>query len=201
LEARKLLAENEELSPRADLEDDEFLFDIDCDVAGSEIGMKMTMDSPLMRAPFQPGHGIGYGRNPFSKLYESIEEEGEEEEGDGKYPEGFVTFPPHEKFPKVSEISVSLKNTMLSEASKKHMKHSGGKADNGHYGNTSSGRRSANEKLPTSISFVSMADMTEDQWTMFLEKFQELLYPAFSKRKSITIGQRQIQRLGTSCQF
>ncbi|CAK8561700.1 unnamed protein product [Lathyrus sativus] len=200
LEARKLLAEKEELSPRTDLEDDEFLFDIDCDAAGSDSTLKMTMDNPpLMRAPFQPGHGSLYGRNPFSKLYESIEE-GEEEEGDGKYPE-VVTFSPHQKFPKVSEISVSLKNIILSEASQKHQKHSGGKADNGHYGNTSSGRRSANEKLPASISFVSMADMTEDQWTMFLEKFQELLYPAFSKRKSITIGQRQIQRLGTSCQF
>ncbi|XP_058747645.1 phosphatidylinositol 4-kinase gamma 7-like [Vicia villosa] len=199
LEARKLLAEKEELSPRTDLEDDEFLFDIDCDVAGSETGMKMTMDNSLTRAPFQPGHGSGYGRNPFSKFYESIEEE-EEEEGDGKYPK-VVTFPPRQKLPKVSEISVSLKNIMLSEASKKHQKHSGGKADNGQYGNTSSGRRSANEKLPASISFVSMADMTEDQWTMFLDKFQELLYPAFSKRKSITIGQRQIQRLGTSCQF
>lgn len=200
LEARNMLAEREELSPQTDLRDDEFLFDIDCDVAGSDLTLKMTMDDPLTRSVSLPGLGNGNGRNPFSKLYESIEEE--EEEGDGEYPEGFVTFPPHEKTPAVSKLSVSLKNIMLSETGQKYQKHSGGKADNGCYGNTSSGHKSANEQqLSASSSFVKLADMTEDAWTMFLEKFQELLYPAFAKRKSITIGQKQIQRLGTSCQF
>lgn len=200
LEARNMLAEREELSPQTDLRDDEFLFDIDCDVAGSDLTLKMTMDDPLTRSVSLPGLGNGNGRNPFSKLYESIEEE--EEEGDGEYPEDFVTFPPHEKTPAVSKLSVSLKNIMLSETSQKYQKHSGGKADNGCYGNTSSGHKSANEQqLSASSSFVKLADMTEDAWTMFLEKFQELLYPAFAKRKSITIGQKQIQRLGTSCQF
>jgi len=199
LEARNMLAEREELSPQTDLRDDEFLFDIDCDVAGSDLTLKMTMDDPLTRSVSLPGLGNGNGRNPFSKLYESIVEE--EEEGDGEYTEGFVTFPPHEKTPAVSKLSVSLKNIMLSETSQKYQKHSGGKADNGCYGNTSSGHKSANEQLSASSSFVKLADMTEDAWTMFLEKFQELLYPAFAKRKSITIGQKQIQRLGTSCQF
>lgn len=199
LEARNMLAEREELSPQTDLRDDEFLFDIDCDVAGSDLTLKMTMDDPLTRSVSLPGLGNGNGRNPFSKLYESIVEE--EEEGEGEYTEGFVTFPPHEKTPAVSKLSVSLKNIMLSETSQKYQKHSGGKADNGCYGNTSSGHKSANEQLSASSSFVKLADMTEDAWTMFLEKFQELLYPAFAKRKSITIGQKQIQRLGTSCQF
>jgi hypothetical protein len=201
LEARKMLAEKEELSPRTDLSDNEFLFDIDCDVAGSDFTLKMTMDDLLPRAPFSPGLGGGHGRNPLSKLYESIEEEEEEEEGDGECPEGFVTFPLHEKNPAVSKLSVSLKNMMLRETSQKHQKHSGGIVSNDCHGNTSSGHRSANEQLPASSSFVKLADMTEDEWTTFLEKFQEMLYPAFAKRKSITIGQRQIQRLGTSCQF
>jgi len=199
LEARNMLAEREELSPQTDLRDDEFLFDIDCDVAGSDLTLKMTMDDPLTRSLSLPGLGSGNGRNPFSKLYESIEEE--EEEGDGESPEGFGPFPRYEKTPVVSKLSVSLKNIMLSETSQKYQKHSGGKADNGCYGNTSSGHKSANEQLSVSSSFVKLADMTEDAWTMFLEKFQELLYPAFAKRKSITIGQKQIQRLGTSCQF
>ncbi|XP_004509953.1 phosphatidylinositol 4-kinase gamma 5 [Cicer arietinum] len=199
LEARKMLAEREELSPRTDLGDDEFLFDIDCDVAGSDFALKTTMDGPLARSPFQPGFGSGHGRNPLSKLDESIEEE--EEEGDGKYPEGFVTFPPQEKVPTVSKLSMSLKNTMLSEKSQKHQNHSGGIADNGYYGNTSSGHKSANEQLLASTSFVKLADMTEDEWITFLEKFQELLYPAFAKRKLITLGQKQRLRLGTSCQF
>jgi hypothetical protein len=87
---------------------------------------------------------------------------------------------------------------MLAE---KEQKHSGEKPENGYSVNTLSGHRSANEQLPTSIRFVKLAYMTEDEWTLFLEKFQELLYPAFAKRKSITLGQKQLQRLGTSCQF
>nr|AFK40506.1 unknown [Lotus japonicus] len=86
---------------------------------------------------------------------------------------------------------------MLAE---KNQKYPGAKAD-GYVLNSSSGHKNANEQLPASISFVKLADMTEDEWTLFLEKFQELLYPAFAKRKSITLGQRSLQRLGTSCQF
>ncbi|XP_020212070.1 phosphatidylinositol 4-kinase gamma 5 isoform X1 [Cajanus cajan] len=199
LEVRKLLVERGEPFPRVDLRDDEFQFDIDCDEVGSDYFSKMAMDDSLTRAPFQLGHESGYGRTPLSKLDESIEEG--EEESDGDYPWDFVTFPRQETIPTVSKLSVSLKSTMLCETSQRHQKYSGGKADSGYFGNTSSGHRSANEQLPASTSFVKLADMTEDEWTMFLEKFQELLYPAFSKRKSITLGQRQRQRLGTSCQF
>lgn len=199
LEVRKLLVERGEPFPRFDLRDDEFQFDIDCDEVGSDYFSKMAMDDSLTRAPFQLGHESGYGRTPLSKLDESIEEG--EEESDGDYPWDFVTFPRQETIPTVSKLSVSLKSTMLCETSQRHQKYSGGKADCGYFGNTSSGHRSANEQLPASTSFVKLADMTEDEWTMFLEKFQELLYPAFSKRKSITLGQKQRQRLGTSCQF
>jgi hypothetical protein len=129
-------------------------------------------------------------------LDECIEEE-EEESDDGSTQE-FGTFSSQEKVPTIPEITSSLKTTMLAE---KKQKHSGGKPENGYSVNTSSGHRSANEQLPASISFVKLADMTEDEWTLFLEKFQELLYPAFAKRKSTTFGQKQLQRLGTSCQF
>ncbi|WJX90013.1 hypothetical protein P8452_71956 [Trifolium repens] len=81
------------------------------------------------------------------------------------------------------------------------LKHSGGKPENGYSVNTSSGHRSANEQLSASIRFVKLADVTEDESSLFLEKFQELLYLAFAKRKSITLGQKQLQRLGTSCQL
>ncbi|KAK7360710.1 hypothetical protein VNO77_02719 [Canavalia gladiata] len=199
LEARKMLVEREEPSPRTDLRDDEFQFDIDCDEVGSDYIPKMAMDDSLTRAPFQLGLGSGYSRSALSKLDESIEEG--EEESDGESSQGFVTFPPQETISMISKLSVSLKNTKLGETSQKHQKYSGGKADNGYFGNTSSGHRSANEQLPVSTSFVKLADMTEDEWTMFLDKFQELLYPAFVKRKFITLGQRQRQRLGTSCQF
>ncbi|KAL0296811.1 UNVERIFIED_CONTAM: Phosphatidylinositol 4-kinase gamma 7 [Sesamum radiatum] len=77
----------------------------------------------------------------------------------------------------------------------------GAKPDYGYLASSSSGHRSANEQLPPSASFVKLADMNEVEWGLFLEKFQELLNPAFAKRKSITLGQRQRQRLGTSCKF
>ncbi|XP_027360247.1 phosphatidylinositol 4-kinase gamma 7-like [Abrus precatorius] len=195
LEARKMVAEKEELSPRTELRDDEFQFDMDCDEFGSYFTPKVVMDDPLARSPFQPALGNGHARNPLSKLDECIEE-GEEEDSDGESPQGFVTSSAQEKIPNVSELSVSLKNTMLDG---KNQKYSGGIVDNGHSANSSSGHKSANEQLPASISFVKLADMSEDEWTLFLQKFQELLYPAFAKRKSITLGQRQ--RLGTSCQF
>jgi hypothetical protein len=197
LEVRKLLAEREEeLSPRTEVGNDEFLFDIDYDEGGSDCTPKFAMDDPLIRATFQPALGNGHARNLLSKLDECIEEE-EEESDDGSTQE-FGTFSSQEKVPTIPEITSSLKTTMLAE---KKQKHSGGKPENGYSVNTSSGHRSANEQLPASISFVKLADMTEDEWTLFLEKFQELLYPAFAKRKSTTFGQKQLQRLGTSCQF
>ncbi|XP_061363081.1 phosphatidylinositol 4-kinase gamma 5-like [Gastrolobium bilobum] len=199
LEARKMLVEREELSPKIELGDDEVLFDIDYDEVGSDITPKMAMDDPLTRAPFQPALGNGHSRSPLSKLDECSEEE--EGETDGESPQGFVTFSGQEKILTISDLSVSLKDTVLDEKNQYHRKYSGGKADNGYFVNSSSGHRSANDQLPASISFVRLADMTEDEWTLFLEKFRELLYPAFAKRKSITLGQRQRQRLGTSCQF
>lgn len=204
LEARKMLAEKmladrEELSPRTESGDDEFQFDLDCDEVVSYFTLKMSLDDPQTRAPFQPGLGNGFARSALSKLDECIEEG--EEETDGESPQEYVTFPAQEKLPTISKLSESLKNTMSGEKNQNQQKYSGGKADNGYFANTSSGHRSANEQLPASVSFVQLADMTEDEWTMFLEKFQELLHPAFARRKSITLGQRQRQRLGTSCQF
>lgn len=97
---------------------------------------------------------------------------------------------------------MSLKNTSLGEKNKKHANYFGTRPENGYLmTNTSSGHRSANEQLPASVTFVKLADMNEDTWSLFLDKFQELLHPAFAKRKSATLGQRQRQRLGTSCQF
>ena len=202
LEARKLLAETEELSPHSEPGDIEFQFDIDCDEDGSGCNTKMATDDPftLTRVPFQSGLGNGHARIPLSKLDECVEEG--EEESDGESPQELVTLSSQEKISTVSNLSMSLKGTMLGEkCPQSHQKHSGGKAENGYFANSSSGHRSASEQLPASVSFVKLADMTEDEWTLFLEKFQELLYPAFAKRKSITLGQKQRQRLGTSCQF
>ncbi|PQM39043.1 hypothetical protein Pyn_23419 [Prunus yedoensis var. nudiflora] len=87
-----------------------------------------------------------------------------------------------------SKLSMSLKNIDVGERSQQQR-----------IGTVSAIRRSANDQLPTSISFVKVADMSEEQWILFLEKFRELIYPAFGNRRRATIGQRQ--RLGSSCKF
>ncbi|XP_062106419.1 phosphatidylinositol 4-kinase gamma 5-like [Humulus lupulus] len=58
--------------------------------------------------------------------------------------------------------------------------------------------KSVNEKLPVSSSFVKLADLNEEDWMQFLDKFRGLLCPAFANRKTGSLGQRQRQRLGTS---
>ncbi|XP_035539893.1 phosphatidylinositol 4-kinase gamma 5-like isoform X2 [Juglans regia] len=204
MEARRMIAE-ELLSPKADSIDENFQFDIDCEELELDVmPKKMVLDDYMARAPFQSGMSGGYVRCPLSRLEESIEEEDEDEDEESQgeeEQEGIATLPAAETIPTMSKLSMSLKNTVLCEKNKKHQKHTGAKLESGYLSNTSSGHRSANEQLPASMSFVKLADMSEDEWTMFLEKFQELLYPAFGKRKSVTLGQRQRQRLGTSCQF
>lgn len=202
IEARRLVEEREKevLSPKADAGDEEFLFDLDCEDAAFDFTQKMAADDYMSRAQFHLGIGFGNGRFALSKLDESIEEleesEGEEEQ------EGFTTLAAPERIPAISKLSMSLKTTTcLGDKNQKYQKFSGSKPENGCLSNTSSGHRSANEQLPACVSFVKLADLGEDEWTLFLEKFQELLYPAFAARKSVTVGLRQRLRLGTSCQF
>ncbi|XP_076909848.1 phosphatidylinositol 4-kinase gamma 7-like [Bidens hawaiensis] len=67
-------------------------------------------------------------------------------------------------------------------------------------GDSSAGHRSASEQLPASASFVKVADMTDDEWGLFLDTFVGLLHRALVERKGVVV-QRQRQRLGTSCRF
>ncbi|XP_021718338.1 phosphatidylinositol 4-kinase gamma 7-like [Chenopodium quinoa] len=197
IEARRLVEERELFVPESEAGEDDFLFDIDCEDPEWDCTPKMgNGEDYFIRSPV---FGVN-GRNPLSKLEESPEEEEESEDGDNDGEvdaegNGFAVFPGPQKFPSMSMISMSLKNTCLAEKSQKFP---GAKAENGY---SSSGHRSANEQLPASASFVKVADMNEEEWTLFLEKFQELLRPAFAERKAVTLGQRQRLRLGTSCQF
>ncbi|XP_044466190.1 phosphatidylinositol 4-kinase gamma 7-like [Mangifera indica] len=61
--------------------------------------------------------------------------------------------------------------------------------------------RSANDRLSNTKNFVKLSDMKEEEWSVFLEKFKELLHPALTKRRCTTIGWRHRGRLGTSCKF
>ncbi|CAG7864682.1 unnamed protein product [Brassica rapa] len=176
LEARSLIGEKEAESPRSDLGGDvEFQFDLDCEE---------NITSPL-------GFTLGNARCHLSKVEETTEEEEEEEKEVNE-----IAIP--EKMGAVSKLSMSLKSTLLGEKSQKYQKHPGARAESGY---ASSGHRSAEEQIPASTSFVKLSDMSEEEWKIFLEKYQELLYPAFAKRKAITLGQNLRQRLGTSCQF
>lgn len=86
-------------------------------------------------------------------------------------------------------------NSSMSDADKRSLGY------NRRMGSLSGIARSANEQLPTTRSYVKLADMNNEEWAMFLDKFKELLYPAFVKRSSATAEQRQKLRLGTSCRF
>ncbi|KAK8615569.1 hypothetical protein V6N13_017154 [Hibiscus sabdariffa] len=193
LEARKLVADRELSSPKSNMGDAEFQFDIDCEEPGSDSTPKMVTDDFMTQEAFQFGNGFVNSRFPLPKLEECFEED-LESEGEAEQQEDFPVFKALESIPSISKLSMSLRDTSLGDKSQKYGKFSGTKQENGHL-TGSSGNRSANEQLPGSVSFVKLADMNEEEWTLFLEKFQELLYPALAKRKSVTLGRKQIQRL------
>ncbi|XP_042505491.1 phosphatidylinositol 4-kinase gamma 5-like [Macadamia integrifolia] len=198
IEARRLIAEREVLYPDAEEgEEQEFLFDIDCEEVENDITLKMADYFPS-KGTYHVGFKGGNGRNPLSKLEESIEEdegEGEEEpnEEEPARMEEYSVPLARTQVPIASKLSMSLKNMCLGEKTQSYQM---AKPEC-----RSSGNWSANEQLPASASFVKVADMKDEEWALFLEKFQKLLYPAFVNRKAVTLGQRQRQRLGTSCQF
>ncbi|CAH9119720.1 unnamed protein product [Cuscuta europaea] len=174
IEARRLVAEKELLPALGSVvDDDEFQFEIDYEEDITELYFNPKM-------PFSDFTSKNHFHASLSKLDESIEEEEESCEEEKKISTKNAT---------VLKLSTSLKKTSLLGGPKPESSSS------------SSGHRSANEQLPASASFVKLSDMNEEEWGVFLEKFLELLPPAFGKRKSVTLGQRQRQRLGTSCQF
>ncbi|KAK4741411.1 hypothetical protein SAY87_024999 [Trapa incisa] len=201
IEARRALMP----SKADDMGEQEFQFDIDCEETELDNFPKVAMEGYVNKAPFHFGiGGFGYGRNPLSKLDEVIKEE-EEEESEWEEGKGNVcatSQPFLGGFPSVLKLSASLKNmTLGKKISNVTMLSGTNNQDDNYSTNSSLGHRSANEQPPASVSFVKLADMTEEEWGLFLEKFQELLYPVFENRKSMTLGQKQRQRLGTSCKF
>ncbi|XP_063941614.1 phosphatidylinositol 4-kinase gamma 7-like [Daucus carota subsp. sativus] len=134
---------------------------------------ELSQDSSTNSCMIQPPLQSGFG--------DSIEEEEEEEIKGKRQGERMAA-----KMPNVSKLSMSLENTALYEKPK-YLK--------------SSGHKTAGEQLASSVTFVEFSDMNDEKWALFLDKFQELLYPTFSQRKSVTLAQKQNQRLGTSCQF
>ncbi|GAV64541.1 PI3_PI4_kinase domain-containing protein [Cephalotus follicularis] len=194
LEARRIIADRDVSFFVADGRNEEFLFDIDCEDAEVELALKISS-----KGLFNYGSKGSNGRYLLSKLEESSEDDEVEVGEDSVRAEGTYVRPKWDQFQTASKLAPCLRKVNLGERSQ-HCCY--GKPEGSYLiGSSCMSRRSANEQLPKTITFVKLADMNEEEWTFFLEKFEELLYPAFAKRRAITIGQRQRQRLGTSCQF
>ncbi|KAJ6844054.1 phosphatidylinositol 4-kinase gamma 5-like [Iris pallida] len=185
IEARRLVAERQMFFPEAETGDeDEILFNIDHEEA----------DHVMPRTPPPSYFGFkGGSRNPLSKLDEGLEEE-EDEDTVGEERNNFSAL---EQLTWVPKLSMSLKGVTLTEKAHRGVVPKGVNTS-GLEGSQSGNWRSASEQLPASVSFVKLADMGEEEWGLFLEKFQELLHGAFRGRKCRALGR---QRLGTSCQF
>ncbi|KAF9587580.1 hypothetical protein IFM89_004038 [Coptis chinensis] len=170
-------------------------FDMECEDAELDFIFKSANNSTV-KGPFSCNFKYGNGRNLLSKLEECIEEGESGGEEDSARVDKFTGVKHQTVGPTVSKLSKSLKNTSLGEKSRQF---DSTKPEGNHLGVASSGNRSADDQFPGGTCFVKLADMNEEEWAVFLEKFQELLFPAFVSRKSIGNGQRQ--RLGTSCKF
>ncbi|KAI4352353.1 hypothetical protein L6164_006616 [Bauhinia variegata] len=197
IEAKRLLDE-ENFSFEAEVVDKNVIqFQIDCE--DQDLDCTSNIDEKLkVITPFQVGAKDGSGRNPLSKLEESMVEGEAESEGE----ELPLTTDEYAHIdgdwaPNISKLSASMKNTKIGD---KSWQHQGVKQKSGYLAGSSSGNSNVNE-LPASSCFVKLAEMDEDEWNQLLEKFQTLLNVAFVNRKQGNVGQRQRQRLGTSCQF
>ncbi|XVF11727.1 hypothetical protein REPUB_Repub08aG0052600 [Reevesia pubescens] len=195
LEAKELVMDMEMSFFEADERVDEFLFDMDCDAAEVNVAPKISVDVTL-KAPFHNGSEIVNGRNFLAQADENVEES-EIPLDEGSVGAGVDGGCKEDWFHTASRLSLSLNKVNMGPKGFNY--HVGKPKRNYAMGYSSRMRRSANEQLPTSTSFVNFADMNEEEWNLFIVKFKELLFPAFSKRRSRTIGQRQ--RLGTSCKF
>ncbi|VAH38446.1 unnamed protein product [Triticum turgidum subsp. durum] len=173
MEARKKVDEWEPFSPSVEQgEDMDFQFSMD--VLGGY--------SDVIRSPRFNCLGLkGSFRNPLTKLVESVNEDGDDEE-DRKEPSTHSS----DRFSSADFSTPSLHRTTSSKTSSNSSVH----APN----------RSADEQLPSSLCFVRLSDMSAEEWHIFIEKFQELLKEALEECKAAA-GQRMKQRLGTSCKF
>ncbi|KAM7483103.1 hypothetical protein LguiB_007686 [Lonicera macranthoides] len=179
LEVRKIIAERENSYLESELRSG----DDDTDFERAEVEFSPNMSQDLLskssvHAEFKSLNGW----NPLSELDEIVVNEEQ-----------------NEHHSTVLKQSKSLKNFGLGE---KRRWNKGGKPKYAYRVGTSFGGRIAEERVSSvTRSFVKFVDMNEEEWILFLEKFKELLCPAFANWRISRIGQRMSQRLGNSCQF
>jgi hypothetical protein len=203
MEARRLAAEQEDSTTEHDSgEEDLTQFELDSE------------DHEMLKEP--SAHQFEFktrnSRNQLSKLDEADEEEEEEDTEEVESNAGKLACPkPVNKWlaANISKLSTSLKGVNLTDKTQRQL--SAGprfvdpvntsKSNSNDSGSQLCNWGSANDMLPTSVSFVKLADMKTETWGLFLEKFQELLPETFRSCKCTVTAQRAKQRLGTSCQF
>ncbi|THU61369.1 hypothetical protein C4D60_Mb07t22550 [Musa balbisiana] len=167
MEAMRLAAEREGFCPKPVLEEEEdFQFQMECNEDDQHV-MYNSLHS------FDFGLNGGCPRSLLSRLEESMEEE---EENDEENKESSVTGFPHvgEKLLYVSELSASLKGVSITGKTRRNQvgtqnrnTFSTGKAyDRDGGGIQSVNSRSADETLPSSASFVRLADIDEEEWAI-----------------------------------
>lgn len=148
---------------------------------GEDIDFQFTMDmlgeyNDVIRSPRFNGSSMKASsfRSPLSKLVESLHEGNDDH--DDRYESDRV-------------LSSGLSTPTIPNKA------------TGHSGNATRSTMSADEQLPSSMCFVRLSDMSAEEWSLFLEKFQELLKEALHEHAKVAAGQRMKQRLGTSCKF
>ncbi|TXG57636.1 hypothetical protein EZV62_015465 [Acer yangbiense] len=195
IKARRLLGESKMLCNDVK-EGDTQEFHFSTDYGEQEFDSTLDMEEKLATKSFKCSRAEN-SRDSLFRVNESTEEEEEVEsernviavrvDGSGDS----VRY----RSPSFSRLPTLLKNMSISERS---WQHEGRMKKSGYLGGASSGNRSVNEQVPASTSFVKLGDMKEEEWVQFLDHFQKFLYRAFMNSKS---GQKQKQRLGTSCRF
>ncbi|CAA0828789.1 Phosphatidylinositol 4-kinase gamma 7 [Striga hermonthica] len=205
MEARRLVG-LEIFSPRVEVYLGGTQFDLDCEdgKCGDYIfSPRLTSQEFVAVPPFHSRFGSVNCCAPLSKLDECVGHE-DDEESEGDDGKGLVSISNFRNGTRnILKQSMSLENPSLGIKYSNFSNISLAKQDSCSVvnGPVSCKHRSANEQLPASTSFVKLADMNEDEWQLFLDKFQELILSAFAKGKSVMSGQKQRQRLGTSCRF
>ncbi|KAJ1268961.1 hypothetical protein BS78_07G173300 [Paspalum vaginatum] len=207
MEARNWVKERELLLPEADEEEDE---DDDGDADFGQFDLESGDDLATCEASFFNKYGsiAGNCRNPLSKLAEGNEENEEEDKIEASLDDvDACTTLGSKCIPSTSKLSASLKGLCFNSGNNKFRN---GVLKNrvsakieyysGYRSEYQSAGWSSIEMLPPSSSFVKPSDMSANEWSAFLEKFQELLPSMFQDTKKTTSrGLWLTQRLGTSC--
>ncbi|XP_023909143.1 phosphatidylinositol 4-kinase gamma 7 [Quercus suber] len=181
IEAKRMIA-NSDMSVFEAKGGEDYMFDIDSEDLEGVLFPQMSLDF-LNKGLFCSGSKGASDHYPLSMVDENFGEI-EVDVTDWPNQDLFQITPKSSKYPKKTDL-VGGRSHQLQIGT----------------GTVSGIRRSANEQLPNTTSFVKLADMSKEEWILFLEKFKELLYPAFANHRSSSTGQIQRQRLGTSCQF